>query len=93
MTIVTKELAEQVAAKLKAEMHPKKNRPHDLYVVFYNGIRVAQFGVRRGSKKNAGHDFIASKIHVTPRQARLLGQCPMKFDDWIRILKEKRIIR
>lgn len=92
MTIVTKELAEKIATKLGAEKHPKKNRPHDLYVVFHNGVRVAQFGICRGSKKNAGHDFIASKIHVSPHEARLLGRCPISLDDWIRILKEKGII-
>ncbi|HUY90287.1 MAG TPA: hypothetical protein VMV10_16240 [Pirellulales bacterium] len=92
MANITKELAEKIAEKLGAVKNSKKNRPHDLYVVYHEGVRIAQFGICRGSNKNDGHDFIPSKIHVTPRQARLLGQCPMSYQDWVNEMIGKGLI-
>ena len=57
-TIITKELAERIAAKLQAVSHPKKNRPHDLYRVYHEGVFIAHFGIRRSSKKDQGHDHV-----------------------------------
>ena len=91
-TIITKELAEAIARKLGAACHSKKNRPHDLYVVYHAGRRIAQFGVRRSSRKDQGHDHIPGEIFVSPSQARLLGQCPMTRDEWVQALTRKGVI-
>jgi hypothetical protein len=72
-TIITKELAERIAAKLQAVSHPKKNRPHDLYCIYYEGRLIAHFGIRRASRKDQGHDHVPGQIRVSPNQARLLG--------------------
>jgi hypothetical protein len=90
--IITKELAEKIAKKLKAEMVKRKAQPHDLAVVYHNGVMVASFGIRRRSEKDKGHDHVPKEIFVGTAFARLLGQCPKSRDDWVRALQEKGII-
>jgi len=91
-TIITKDLAESIARKLQAVCNIKKNRPHDLYVVYHEGRRITQFGIRRSSKRNQGHDHIPGAIHVSPSQARLLGQCPMSKEEWVKEMIKKSVI-
>ena len=91
-TIITKELAENIARKLQAVCNAKKNRPHDLYVVYHEKRRIAHFGVRRSSKKDQGHDHVPGQIHVSPAQARLLGQCPMSREQWVTEMVRKGVI-
>jgi hypothetical protein len=91
-TIVTKELAERIAVKLQAVANSKKNRPHDLYRIYHEGKLIAHFGIRRASRKDQGHDHVPSEIHVSPNQARLLGQCPMSRNEWIEEMKRKGVI-
>jgi len=91
-TIITKELAESIARKLHAVCNVKKNRPHDLYVVYHEGRRIAQFGIRRSSRKDQGHDYVPGEIHVSPSQARLLGQCPMSREEWVKEMIKKGVI-
>jgi hypothetical protein len=85
--MLTKDHAEAIARKLKAELIP--GRKHDLAAVRYNGKAIAQFGIRRGSRRDQGHDYIPSQIHVTRQQAMLLAQCPMSFEEWIAVMKQK----
>ncbi len=89
MPVITKELALRIVKKLKAQIQQRSNRPHDLACVFEGETLLAQFGIRRGSKKNSGHDHIPDQIHLRPAQARLLGQCPLSRAEWLAILKEK----
>jgi hypothetical protein len=91
-TIITKELAERIAVKLQAVSSAKKNRPHDLYLVYHEGRLIAHFGIRRSSKKDQGHDHVPGQIRVSPNEARLLGQCPMSREDWIEEMKRKGVI-
>ncbi len=79
--IITKELALKIAKKLDAQI--VKEGAHDIAQVFHEGRLVAQFGIRRGSEKDKGHDHIPRDLHLGPGRARLLGQCPMKREDWI----------
>ena len=88
MTVITKELALAIAKKLQATMDTRP-KVHDIAVIEYNGKMIARFGIRRGSRKDAGHDHIPTDLHVTPRDARLLGQCPLSREDWIKIMSEK----
>jgi len=87
MAVITKELAEKIARKLKATFISKKE--HDFAQIYHEGKLIAFFGIRRGSQKDEGHDFIPSQIFVSTRQAKLLGQCPLLREDWIQILKAK----
>ncbi len=88
MANITKELALQIARKLKAQIVRRKG-PHDIALVHHNGRLVAHFGIRRGYRKDSGHDHIPQQIFLRPREARLLGQCPLSREGWIKILSEK----
>jgi hypothetical protein len=92
MAVITKELALKIAAKLKADIDERPTRPHDLAKVYHEGRLIAVFGIRRGSKKELGHDHIPRDLHIRPNQARLLGQCPWSKDDWIAALQERGLI-
>ena len=89
MPILTKEHALKIAKKLKADIDERKNRPHDLARIYYGEKLVTSFGIRRGSKKNLGHDHIPSQIYASPRNTRLLADCPLSREDWVKSLKEK----
>lgn len=74
--------AEQIAAKLAAEIRP--GRKHPRAIVRLNGQFVGQFGIRRGT--NVGHDFIPHQIFATARQALDLARCPLSKDEFAAIL-------
>lgn len=86
----TKEHAEAVARKLAARIVPKSR--HDLAVIEYEGKRVAQFGIRRGSRKDQGHDHLPGSLHLSPRDAMALAQCPFSSGQWIEMMREKRLL-
>lgn len=91
MRIITKELALKIAKKLEATLE-KTRGPHDIWVVRHNGKMVASFGIRRGSNKQSGHDYIPGEIYVGPHEALLLAQCPMSRQQWVDRLTEKGLI-
>jgi hypothetical protein len=88
--MLTKVHAEVIARKLKPVMVP--GRKHDIAAIKYDGKTIAQFGIRRGSRSDQGHDYIPGQIHVTRQQATLLAQCPMSFEEWIAVLRRKGFI-
>ncbi len=90
MPVITKELAIEIAKKLKAEMTRKG--PHDVALVKHAGKLIAHFGIRHGSRKGSGHDHVPGDIHVGPHHALLLGQCPMKREAWIQEMIDKGFI-
>ena len=90
--IITKEHAIQIAKKLEAELRPRKRKAHDLYAVYHEGRRVAQFGIRRGSEKDKGHDHIPGQIFITPHNALRLAQCPMARKEWLEVLRNRGMI-
>lgn len=92
MAIITKELALRIVKKLKAEIIVRSNRPHDLANVYEKDKVVATFGLRRGSSKNLGHDHIPEALYIRPREAKLLGQCPLSRDEWVAILAKKGLV-
>jgi len=89
--MLTKDHAEAIARKLKAVII--SGRKHDLAAIQHNGKTIAQFGIRRGSRRDQAHDYVAGQIHVTRHQATLLAQCPMSFEEWIAVMEAKGHIR
>jgi hypothetical protein len=87
--IITKEIAVQIARKLGAVKDSKKGRPHDMYTFSYLGVVIARFGIRHGSAKDQGHDFISKQIFLSPRDAKLFGQCDHSLEWYIAKLKEE----
>src|SRR5271163_2292145 len=90
--IITKELAIKIAKKLGAQKVVKKNRPHDNYLVFQDGLLVARFSIRRGSEKDKGHDHIPAEIHLSAHDAKLFAQCAHAYDYWVEEMRIKGII-
>ncbi len=92
MTVITKELALAIAKKLKANVIKRKKGNHDIAQIFHNDKLVTSFGIRRGSRKNLGHDHIPEQLFLRTRDTKLLGQCDLSREDWIKIVKEKNMI-
>src|SRR5437016_7994580 len=88
--MLTKDHAEEIAKKLKARMHAGSK--HDLAILEYEGKVIAQFGIRRGSRKDQGHDFIPGRIHLNRRDTLSLAQCSISYEDWIERMKDKGVI-
>lgn len=78
---LTKQDAERIAKKLKA-VRKTRRRAHDLCVVYCGDLRVAQFGIRRGSSKDAGHGHIPDNLGLSPRETRLLAECPLSREEY-----------
>jgi hypothetical protein len=60
--------------------------------VEHEGQVIASISIRRGSEKDKGHDYIPHDLRVSPRQAKLLAQCPWKHEDYIQALREKGLL-
>ncbi|MBM3996594.1 MAG: hypothetical protein FJ303_20940 [Planctomycetes bacterium] len=84
----------KIAKKLHAQPDPttRKGRPHIDFFVSYQGRVVARFGIRRGSEKDKGHDYIPKLIHLTPHEAKPFAQCTLSYDFWVDRLRERGII-
>jgi hypothetical protein len=83
MATITKEHAKKIAKKMKAII-VKGTKAHDYALVYHDGVIVAQFGIRRGSKKNLGHGHIPGDLQLSPHDTVLLANCPLSRDEWIR---------
>ena len=89
--MITKVDAQAIAKKLKAEMEP--GRRHDLAKIRYQQKLIASFGIQRGSKKDQGHDYIPQQIYLSNTQTKSMAQCNISYDQWIKVMIEKRIIQ
>lgn len=92
MAIITKELALKIAKKLQAEVKVRKGSPHDMATIYHEGRLIALFGIRRGSRKDLGHDHVPRNIYLSPHNARLLGQCPLSREEWLQQLVDRGLI-
>ncbi len=88
--MLTKDHAEKIAKKLNATIRPAK--AHDIAVIEYDGKRITLFGIRRGSRKNQGHDHIQGSLHLKSHDALDLAICTLSYEGWIKIMKEKGLI-
>lgn len=89
---LTKQHAEAIAKKLGAIRLRKKGRPHELHQVFEAGRLIAHFGFRHGSKKDAGHGHLPTSLYLTPRETRLLADCPLSRGEWLENMKKKGLL-
>ena len=90
--VITKELALKIVKKLKARKIVSRSKAHDLYAVEYQGRIIAVLSIRRGSQKDMGHDYLPRDLRIGPHAARLLGQCPLKREDYFRSLEERGLL-
>jgi hypothetical protein len=89
--IITKELAQKIVKKLDA-VRLQSGGAHDIFGVWEGGFLIASFGMRRGSEKDMGHDHIPNDLHVGPNFAKGLAQCPKSRDDWLVVMRQKRLL-
>ncbi len=92
MANITKELAVKIAKKLNAVAIKSRSKAHDLFAVEYQSQVVAEISIRRGSRKDLGHDHVPRDLHVSPRNARLLAQCPLSREEYFQLLREQGLI-
>lgn len=88
--LFTREDAESCAEKLHAVI--EEGRAHTVAIVYYNGVRITQFGIRRGSRRDQGHGHLPSGVHLSPHHTRRLADCPMSYEEWIQTMKKKGLI-
>lgn len=86
---IDKEKALKIVKKLKAELSPKANRPHDLFIVSESGVKVSAISIRRGSNKSAGHGHVPGNLLVTQSEALDLANCPMSREQYLQRLRDK----
>jgi len=92
MTVITKELAIIIKDKLGAVPLTTKTSAHDKYGVFHNGHLIAQFGIRRGSKKNLGHDHVQRELNVSTGFAKQIGICKQYLEDYLARLRTQGLL-
>ena len=92
MKTITKEHARKIAKKLGAiiDTTPKA---HDIVTIFHKGVRIASFGIRRGSKKNAGHGHIPVELSLSRHDTLRLANCTLSKDEWIQMLIDEGHIK
>lgn len=88
--MLTKDHAEKIASKLKARI--RSGGKHEIAVIEYEGKQIGQFGIRHGSRRNQGHDFIPGNIHLGMHDTQSLAACAFSYEDWIQRMKDKGVI-
>ena len=88
---ITRELAEKIAAKLKA-IPISKGGAHEIMGVYQGRQLIASFGIRRGSEKDKGHDHVQKELNVSTRFAKELAICTKSRDQWVALMIEKGFV-
>lgn len=65
---------------LVVSVHPGKK--HQIVQVLCNGNWVAQFGIKNGSKMEAGHGWIPAQLFLSSNDIFQFGKCK-KSIDWL----------
>ena len=89
---LTREHADKIVKKLKARIDTGQRSGHDLATIYYNGVAVVSFGIRRGSSKDTGHGHLTEDLFLSVSQVKKLANCPMNYDEWVRRMKESNVI-
>jgi hypothetical protein len=80
---------EKIARKLGCQ--PEERRNHRRVNLKVEGVIVGSYGWTRsgGKKEDKSTSYIAKQIHLTPRQAKNLADCPLSVEEYAKILREK----
>ena len=78
-----------IRRKLDARPITTKNAVHDVYGVYHNDQLIAQFGIRRGSSKDTGHDHVQKELNVSTGFAKQIGTCKKYRSDYLAHLRER----
>lgn len=83
--------ADGLAIARKLDATPSERRRHTRVIIELEGRIIGQYGIQRSSRDKS-HDYIARQIHLTGRQARNLANCPMTREQYITLLRERRLL-
>ena len=86
MAELTSRDAESIAKKLHAEIETDR-KAHDRAVIVEDGISVATYGIRRGSRRDTGHDHMPGDLHITMGQCKRLSACTLSREEYIELLR------
>jgi hypothetical protein len=89
---LTREHADKIVKKLKAQVEKGLRSGHDIATVYYKSEPVLSFGIRRASRKDTGHGHLTEDLFLSASQIKRLANCPMTYDEWVTRMKEKRVI-
>jgi hypothetical protein len=87
--LFTQEDAEAIADKL--DCTPYEGRSHKYFRLFVDDMLITKFGVRRASKEK-GHGHLPRDLHITQKQCKDLSQCPLSKDEYLQILRDKKLL-
>ena len=87
---ITKDAAEKIVGKLGAVV--ESGAKHDLAKIYHEGREIAQFGVRRGSKRGTPHTDLPGQLYVGKRDCLRLAQCSPSREGWVEIPRSKGLI-
>jgi hypothetical protein len=90
--MLTKDHATAIAGKLRAVPKKKKGSAHQIQLIFHRNQIVAQFGIRHGSKRDAGHDHIPKDLHVPPHFCKELACCTKYLADWLSEMDKQALL-
>lgn len=83
--MLTKDHAVTIARKLGANI--TKRGPHQIAVIYVEGIFIASFGIRHGSRRDAGHDHIPRDIFFPPNKCKRLAECSVTREEWVNAMR------
>jgi len=89
---LTREHADKIVKKLKAQVEKGLRSGHDIATVFYKEMPVLSFGLRRSSRKDTGHGHLTEDLFLSAHHVKRLANCPMTYDEWVQRMKEKEVI-
>jgi hypothetical protein len=76
----------RIATKLG--LTPEEKRKHTRVAVVIKGQYIGSYGISRSSKE-LQHDYIASQVGLTGREARDLSNCPLSAEEYELKLRER----
>lgn len=89
---LTREHADKIVGKLKAQVEKGLRSGHDIATVYHNGVPVLSFGIRRSSSKDTGHGHLTEDLFLSAHHVKRLANCPMTVEEWVRRMREKKVI-
>jgi len=91
MAKITREHAEAIAKK-HGGTRIKGAKAHDQVLITFGNKLIAQFGIRRSSRKDIGHGHVPGALYVTPRYAWELGTCSKSKQQWLDQMGAKKLL-
>ncbi len=86
MAQFTRKHADLIARKLDCVM--REGKRHTRAAVFENGVLVASFGLRRGSKET-GHDYLPRELHLKQSECWALYECSLTREAYLQLMRER----